>query len=163
MEPGRIFCSVSGHEERSKRKATKADDIAHEPIENHYFGNKTAVVAYYEFVFEFHMGYVELKNTLGVCGDGGLQTAISLRKYAVQEHVELLVIILDRPGHLPEAIYSIMVYRMSHFVISSECCDRCVIISVAGPYLLIALIAKAIFVEVTFCPKPYGSHLHWWR
>ena len=52
MEPGRIFCSVSGHEERSKRKATKVDDIAHEHIEDHYVGNKMAVVAYYEFVFE---------------------------------------------------------------------------------------------------------------
>ena len=146
MELSRIFCSVSGHEERFKRKATKVDDIAHEPIEDRYFGNKMAVVAYYEFVFEFHMGYVELKNKLGVCGDGGLQTTISLRKYAVQEHVELLVIILDHPGHLPEAIYSMMVYGMRCVVISSEYCDQCVIISVAGPYLLIT---EAIFMEVS--------------
>ena len=71
-------------------------ELAREPIENHYFGNKTAVVAYAEFVFKL---CVELKNKLGVCRDGGLQSALSLGKYAVQEQVELLVITLDRPGH----------------------------------------------------------------
>ena len=57
-------------------------------MENHYFGNKTAVVA-----------YVELKNELGIHGDGGLQAALSLRKYVAQENVELLVIALGLPGH----------------------------------------------------------------
>ena len=56
-------------------------------------------MAYSEFAFDFHIGFVELKNKLGVCGDGGLQAALSPRKYAVQEHVKLLVITLDRPGH----------------------------------------------------------------
>jgi hypothetical protein len=74
--------SVGAHDERSNRKTTEADAVVRKPIEN--FGNKSAVVA-----------YVELKNELGVRGDGGLQAALSLRKYVVQEHVELLVITLD--------------------------------------------------------------------
>jgi hypothetical protein len=45
------------------------------------------------------VAYVELKDELGVRGDGGLQAALSLRKYVVQEHVELLVITLDLPRH----------------------------------------------------------------
>jgi hypothetical protein len=80
--------AVGAHEERSNRKTTEADAVVRKPIENHYFGNKSAVVA-----------YVELKNELGVRGDGGLQAALSLRKYVVQEHVELLVITLDLPRH----------------------------------------------------------------
>jgi hypothetical protein len=71
--------SVSAREERSNRRTTEADAIIRTPIESHSFGDQSAVVA-----------YVELKNELGVRGDGGLQAALSLRKYVVQEHVELL-------------------------------------------------------------------------
>lgn len=78
--------SVGAHEERSNRRTTEADAAVLKPMEN--FGNKSAVVA-----------YVELKNELGVRGDGGLQAALSLRKYVVQEHVELLFITLDLPHH----------------------------------------------------------------
>jgi len=99
--------SVWANEERSNRKITEADAIVRKPIENHHFGNKTAVVA-----------YVELKNELGIRGDGGLQAALSLRKYVVQEHY--------------------------NGIRNASCCP-CVIISVAGPYLLIA---GAVFVEV---------------
>jgi hypothetical protein len=70
--------SVGAHDERSNRKTTEADAVVRTPIKNQYFGDKTAVVA-----------YVELKNELGVRGDGGLQAALSLRKYVVQEQVEL--------------------------------------------------------------------------
>ena len=71
--------SVSAHE-GSNGKPTEAGAIVRKPIENRHFNDKTAVVA-----------YVELKNELGVRGDGGLQAALSFRKYVVQEHVELLV------------------------------------------------------------------------
>jgi hypothetical protein len=80
--------SVWAHEERSNRKTTEVDAIVSKPIENEYFGKKRAAVA-----------YLELKNELGVRGDGGLQAALSLRKYVAQEHVELLVITLDLPRH----------------------------------------------------------------
>ncbi|KAF8490166.1 hypothetical protein F5888DRAFT_1136556 [Russula emetica] len=99
--------SVWANEERSNRKITEADAIVRKPIENHHFGNKTAVVA-----------YVELKNELGIRGDGGLQAALSLRKYVAQEHY--------------------------NSIRNASCCP-CVIISVAGPYILIA---GAVFVEV---------------
>ncbi len=78
--------SVWVHEERSNRKTTEADAAVLKPIENQYLDNKTAVVA-----------YVELKNELGILGDGGLQATLSLRKYVAQEHVKLLVITLDSP------------------------------------------------------------------
>jgi hypothetical protein len=80
--------SVWAHEEKSNRKTTEADAIVSKPIENDYFGKKRAAVA-----------YLELKNELGVRGDGGLQAALSLRKYVAQEHVELLVITLNLPRH----------------------------------------------------------------
>jgi hypothetical protein len=43
------------------------------------------------------VAYVELKNERGIRGDGGLQAALSLRKYVAQEHVKLPVITLDSP------------------------------------------------------------------
>ena len=83
-----LDCSVWAHEERSNRKTTEADAIVSKPIENNFFGKKRAAVA-----------YVELKHELGVHGDGGLQAALSLRKYVAQEHVELLVVTLDIQRH----------------------------------------------------------------
>ena len=91
--------------ERTNRKTTEADAVVGKPIENPYFDNKSAVVA-----------YVELKNGLGIRGDGGLQVALSLRRYLAQEHVELNGITLDLPRRSLEVIYSMMVYRMRRVV-----------------------------------------------
>ena len=66
------------------------EELAREPIENHYFGNKTAVVAYAEFVFKL---YVELKNKLGVCRDGELQvTDLRLKLFTVQRHTKCVAL-----------------------------------------------------------------------
>lgn len=68
-----------GHKERSNWKPTEADAVVRGPIEHESFVNKTVVLA-----------CVELKNELGIRGDGGLQAALSLRRYVAQEHVNLL-------------------------------------------------------------------------
>jgi hypothetical protein len=82
------------------------------------------------------VAYVELRNEIGVREDCGLQAALSFRKYVVQEHVELLVI--------PQPSLSLTRSHLQYDGIQNASCCPCVIISVAGPYLLIA---GAIFVE----------------
>jgi hypothetical protein len=72
--------SIKARAEKSNRKTTEADAVVRGLIEHECFGNEAAVLA-----------YVELKNELGIRGDGGLQAALSLRKYVAQEHVKLLV------------------------------------------------------------------------
>ncbi len=61
------------------------------------------------------VAYVELKNELGIRGDGGLQGALSLRKYVAQEHVESLVITPVLPHH-GLRLNSTMVYGMRRVV-----------------------------------------------
>ncbi|KAN0109365.1 hypothetical protein V8E52_009337 [Russula decolorans] len=66
-----------GHKERSNWKPTEADAVVRGPIEHESFVNKTVVLA-----------CVELKNELGIRGDGGLKAALSLRRYVAQEHYD---------------------------------------------------------------------------
>jgi hypothetical protein len=75
---------VSG---RTAKTITEADAVVSGDIGDQYFREK-AVVA-----------YVELKNELGIRGEGGLQAALSLRKYVAREDVELPVITLDLSCH----------------------------------------------------------------
>lgn len=60
------------------RNPTEAEAVSRKPVVNQYFGTTTANIA-----------YMELKNELGICGDGRPQAALSFRKYVVQEYVEL--------------------------------------------------------------------------
>ena len=62
---------------KSSKLATKVDATVVQNIQHPSFGKK-AVVA-----------YVELKNELGMCGDGGLQGALSFRKFVAGEDVKL--------------------------------------------------------------------------
>ena len=56
----------------------------HGTLKDESCGKKTSVLV-----------YLELKGELGVRGEGGLQAALSLRKFVSQNAVKLLVIIPD--------------------------------------------------------------------
>ena len=71
-----LFVRVPGV--TSNKKSAEGDAVVQEPINDETFGKKKAVVA-----------YMELKNELGIRGDGGLQAALSLRKHVYQNAVEL--------------------------------------------------------------------------
>jgi hypothetical protein len=60
----------------------------HGTVKDESCGKKTAVLV-----------YLELKDELGVRGEGGLQAALSLRKLVSQNAVKLSVIIPDFPCH----------------------------------------------------------------
>lgn len=60
----------------------------HETLKDESFGKKIAVLV-----------YLELKDKPGVSGDGGLQAALSLRKFVSQNSVKSPVIIPDFPCH----------------------------------------------------------------
>ena len=68
----------------SNKKSAEGDAVVHEPIRDETFGKKKVVMA-----------YVELKNELGIRGDGGLQVALSRRKHVAQNAVELFMITLE--------------------------------------------------------------------
>jgi hypothetical protein len=129
--------SVWAHEERSNRKTTEADAIVRKPIESRCFGNKTAAVA-----------YVELKNELGVRGDGGLQAALSLRKYVVQEHVELSM------------LSTFCVTDLKPLTVRWY--TECVVLSVYHSICCWSLSAdrRSRLRGGILCPKLYGLHLH---
>jgi hypothetical protein len=65
-----------------------AEGTIHGTIKDDSSGKKTAVLV-----------YLELKDGLGVRGEGGLQAALSLRKFVSQNTVKLPVIIPDFPCH----------------------------------------------------------------
>ena len=67
----------------SNRKSAEGDALVQETIQDEIFGKKKAVVV-----------YIELKNELGICGDGGLQAALSLRKHVAQKAVKLSILTL---------------------------------------------------------------------
>jgi hypothetical protein len=69
--------SVQVPEGKSNKKSAEGDAVVQEIIQDETFGKKTAVVA-----------YMELKNELGIRGDGGLQAALSLRKHIAQKGVK---------------------------------------------------------------------------
>jgi hypothetical protein len=73
--------------ERPKKTITEADAVVYGAIEDQYFHEKAVVT------------YVELKNELGIRGEGGLQAALSLRKYIAREDVKLLVVTLYLSRH----------------------------------------------------------------
>jgi hypothetical protein len=70
-------------EENSSRKSAEGDALVQETIQDEIFGKKKAVVV-----------YIELKNELGIGGDGGLQAALSLRKHIAQKGVKLSMLTL---------------------------------------------------------------------
>jgi hypothetical protein len=65
---------------------TEAGTLVYGPSGQLSSNNKKVVVA-----------YVELKNELGICGDGALQAALTLRKCVAQKRAELPVIV--QPFH----------------------------------------------------------------
>ena len=69
--------SVKTHREGSKRISTEGDAAIRVMLKDESRGTKEAIVAYIEF-----------KNEIGQHGDGGLQGALSLRKYVSQTHVK---------------------------------------------------------------------------
>ena len=71
---------------KSNTRSAEGDAVVQEPIKYETSGKKKAVVA-----------YMELKNELGIRGDGGLQAALSLRKHVAQNAVELFMITLEIP------------------------------------------------------------------
>lgn len=70
-------------EENSNRKSAEGDALVRETIKDEMFGEKKAVLV-----------YIELKNELGMRGDGGLQAALSLRKHIAQKGVKLSMLTL---------------------------------------------------------------------
>jgi len=70
---------VDAPKANSKQRATVADALFCTEIEDTEFGEKNAVAI-----------YLELKNGLGLSGDGGLQAALSLRKHITQDAVSHL-------------------------------------------------------------------------
>ncbi len=77
--PNKFDLAVQALKANSMQKATEADALFRVNIEDETFGQKEAIVV-----------YMELKNELGSGGDGGLQAALSLRKYVTQESVSHL-------------------------------------------------------------------------
>jgi hypothetical protein len=69
-------------EEKSKIFAESDAFVVQETIQDETFGKKAVVT------------YMELKNELGICGDGGLQAALSLRKHVAQKGVKLSMLTL---------------------------------------------------------------------
>jgi hypothetical protein len=65
------------------RKSAEGDPLVQETIQDEIFGKKKAVEV-----------YIELKNELGIRGDGGLQAALSLRKHIAQKTVKLSMLTL---------------------------------------------------------------------
>jgi hypothetical protein len=66
-----------------ERKSAECDALVLETIRDKTYGEKKAVIT-----------YMELKNELGIRGDGLLQAALSLRKHVAQKAVKLSMIIL---------------------------------------------------------------------
>jgi hypothetical protein len=56
--------------------------VVQETIQDETYGKKAVVT------------YMELKNELGICGDGSLQAALSLRKHVAQKGVKLSMLTL---------------------------------------------------------------------
>jgi hypothetical protein len=74
---------VSPHEEMFYYSHVEDDGLIQEVIEDETHGTKEAVVA-----------YIGLENEIRLCGDGGLQAALSLRKHVARKEVELFMIAL---------------------------------------------------------------------
>ena len=74
--------------------------------------------------------YLELKDELGMRGEGGLQAALSLRKFVSQDAVKLSVII-------PEFLSLTGNYLQYDEIRNVSCCP-CIVISLAGSYLRIS-------------------------
>lgn len=105
--PGAIDRYVKVTKEGTKRVSTEGDAAIRVTLQDQSLGTKQAIVAYIEF-----------KNEIGSHGDGGLQGALSLRKYMSQKHYDEI-----RNG---------------------SCCPT-ILLSLAGPWLHIS---GAIFVDV---------------
>jgi hypothetical protein len=70
-------------EENFNRKSADGVALVQETMQDEIFGKNKAVVV-----------YMELKNELGIRGDGGLQAALSLRKHVAQKAVKLFMLTL---------------------------------------------------------------------
>ncbi|KAH9942724.1 hypothetical protein B0H21DRAFT_823948 [Amylocystis lapponica] len=84
-----------------------ADTLASVPLEDEQYGKKEGIYV-----------YLDIKNELGMDGDGGLQGALTLRKFIAQDKYK---------------------------EIRNVSCCPCIVVSVAGPYICIA---GAVLVDV---------------
>jgi hypothetical protein len=118
-------------------RSESMEGTIHGTVKDESCGKKSAVLA-----------YLELKDKVGMRGEGGLQAALSLRKFVSQDAVKLSVII-------PEFLSLTGNYLQYDEIRNVSCCP-CIVISLAGPYLRIS---GAIFVEV-FTVQTFTGYIY---